>query len=169
MRSLNRAEYVMIWAVCLLLLGLCGLAKAEEPTLARLSFWAPPDRMAGLEAAYEEQVVPILKKHGLVESAAYGRATVDSVFCRLFKIETPAAIPVIAKALREDAAWQEVLQRLGTAFETPGTDRLIPYRFGTMQRRQETAKARRPVLDFSRECGTASVSRMAWNPLVYTP
>ena len=30
-------------------------------TLARLSFWVPPERMAEIEAAYEEQVVPVLK------------------------------------------------------------------------------------------------------------
>jgi len=38
-------------------------------TLARLSFWAPPERMTEFEAAYQEKVAPILKKRGLVESS----------------------------------------------------------------------------------------------------
>ena len=38
-----------------------GHAWAGEPTLARLSFWVPPERMEEFEATYEEQAVPILK------------------------------------------------------------------------------------------------------------
>ena len=51
---------------------------SEEPTLARLSFWVPRERMAEFEAVYQEKVVPILKKHGLVESSERGRATIVS-------------------------------------------------------------------------------------------
>ena len=39
------------------------------PTLARLSFWVPPERMAEFATDYEEKVIPILKRHGLVESS----------------------------------------------------------------------------------------------------
>ena len=37
-------------AAVLLLLGLCCPVAADEPTLARLSFWVPPERMSAFEA-----------------------------------------------------------------------------------------------------------------------
>ncbi len=96
----------------------------SSPTLARLSFWVPPDRMSEFEAAYQEKVVPILKKHGLVESAVKGRATPDSVFSRLFEAKT--AIEFLekkrGKALRSDPARLEVYRELGTAFGTTRPD-----------------------------------------------
>ncbi|MDA0710666.1 MAG: hypothetical protein O3B73_10710, partial [bacterium] len=57
-----------------------------EPTLLRHAFWGvSPEKMAEFEAAYEKQVVPLLEKHGLIASSEQGRATVDSVFARLFE------------------------------------------------------------------------------------
>ena len=44
-------------AVLLLLVLVCQVAAAE-PTLARLSFWVPPERMEEFGQGYEEQVVP---------------------------------------------------------------------------------------------------------------
>ena len=81
----KRIGWQVVWLAVLgfMLVGLVRPVYAEEPTLARLSFWAPPERMAEFEAAYEEQVVPILEKHGLVETFQRGRATVDGVFARL--------------------------------------------------------------------------------------
>ena len=81
----TRRGWLVVWltVVGLLLVGLVRPVVAEGPTLARLSFWVPPERMAEFQAAYEEQVVPILEKHGLVETFQRGRATVDGVFARL--------------------------------------------------------------------------------------
>ena len=46
-----------------------GRGVAEDlPTLARLEFWVPPERMAEFEQAYEEKVMPILTRHGWVAS-----------------------------------------------------------------------------------------------------
>ena len=92
--------------------------QAAEPTLARLSFWVQPERMADFEKAYREQVLPILKRHGLMESPERGRATADNVFARLFKISSASEVFNKAKTLREDSAWQAVLRNLGTAFGT---------------------------------------------------
>jgi hypothetical protein len=102
---------------------------AAEPTLARLSFWTPPERMVEFEAAYQEKVVPILSQHGLVESSERGRETVDGVFSRLFEVDTPAEVVAKAKALQEDAAWQETLQALGTTFGTTETTGEIQHDF----------------------------------------
>jgi len=57
--------------IFLLALAVLALVLATEvlaaPTLARLSFWAPQERMAEFEADYQAKVVPILRKHELVE------------------------------------------------------------------------------------------------------
>jgi len=90
--------------------------RPVAPTLARLSFWVPPQRMAEFESAYEAKIVPILKRHGLTESSERGRATVDSMFCRLFEVKTPAAVEEKQRALRGDLTWTAVLRSLGTAF-----------------------------------------------------
>ena len=118
------------WAPVLLLLGLfCPLA-ATEPPLARLSFWVSPERMDEFEAAYGEQVVPSLKRHGLVESSRRGRTTADSVFSRLFEVKAPADIAAKSEVLQKDPAWQEVLRRLGSAFGKAGSDDFIRFHLG---------------------------------------
>ena len=99
-------------------------------TLARLSFWVPPGRMAEFEAAYEAKVAPILKRHGLVESSERGRATVAGGFSRLFEVETPSEVEEKRRALQGDPTFQAVLQDLGTAFGTAGLDNLIQYDLG---------------------------------------
>jgi len=64
------------------------MTRAAEPTLARLGFWVPPERMAEFEDAYEKQIVPVLKQHGLKAWSGPTRATVDSVFARVFEFKT---------------------------------------------------------------------------------
>ena len=85
-------------------------------TLARLSFWVHPEPLDAFAAAYEQQFAPILKKHGLVESAECGRATVDGVFSRLFEVESPAAVATKEQALHKDPKWQELLASLSAIF-----------------------------------------------------
>ena len=68
-------------ALCLLLpfviLLSTSLSFATDPTLARLSFWVSPERMAVFGATYKEKAVPILKQHSLLASAQRGRTTPD--------------------------------------------------------------------------------------------
>ena len=64
---------------------LCSLlpvpeCQATEPTLARLSFWVQPERMAEFEAAFDEQMLPILKRQGLIASSKKERPTVEGAF-----------------------------------------------------------------------------------------
>lgn len=126
--------------LCAILLLVALPAAAAEPTLARLSFWVPPQRLAEFETAYQAQVLPILTKHGLAASATRGRATADSVFSRLFEVETPTAIPTIKKALQETrpgsrrcSTWAPPLKRL---------DRTASYviALDSTQRRREPAE-----------------------------
>ena len=103
----------VVWMVVVGLLLVIRQVDAEEPTLARLVFWVPPERLEEFGAAYTEQIAPVLKKHGLAASSARGRTTVDSVFSRLFPFETPTAFASRKDILWRDQAWQDLLQRLG--------------------------------------------------------
>ena len=99
-------------------------------TLARLSFWVSPERMAEFATDYEAKVVPILKAHGLTESSERGRATPTDVFSRLFEVASPSEVEKKRNALQKDPVWTAVLERLGTAFGTGQADGLIQYGFG---------------------------------------
>ena len=107
-----------ITCVALWILTAMGPAhlRAEEPILARLSFWVDPQRMGEFENAYEVKVVPFLEEHGLVESTRRGRATIDSVFSRLFELKELTDIPREKAALESDPEWQGILQELGANF-----------------------------------------------------
>jgi len=73
--SFTRRFLITYFIFCFLVCVEKGLAA--EPTLARLSFWVPEERMAEFEVAYLKKVVPVLKGHGLVESSEPGRTTVQ--------------------------------------------------------------------------------------------
>lgn len=118
-----------IWALLLLSMSLPGTLQAEDvPSLARLSFWLAPERMAEFEGAYAEKVEPFLIERGLVPSSTSSRATVDSVFSRLFEFEDLAALNMAVQAELEPKL-RALLQEFGTAFGTPRVDGLIPYNF----------------------------------------
>ena len=124
-------------ALLLLLTSLPVLADngavADEPTLARLSFWLAPERMAGFGAVYDEQLVPILRRHGLVESAERGRATVDSVFSRLFACPSPADFRRKVQALQQDTAFAAALLDLGQRLGATGPDKRLRHSFRLYQ------------------------------------
>ena len=110
-------------------LAICASPSlGDEPTLARLCFWLPPEKMAEFQAVYSREVTPILERHGLEESSIQGRATIDSVFSRLFEMPTPSAIAEKNEALQNDPNWMAVLQRLG-AYGIIGAQGAIRYHF----------------------------------------
>ncbi|MDP6038462.1 MAG: hypothetical protein QGG64_07925, partial [Candidatus Latescibacteria bacterium] len=76
-----------VLSICLLIL--VSNAEAKDPTLARLYFEVPPERMAEFEVAYRTQLLPVLKKYGMEESTLRGRETPDHIFSRLFEFENP--------------------------------------------------------------------------------
>ena len=127
MRALRRAVTGMVAGLILM----CPLpARAgEDPTLARLAFWVPPERMAEFEAAYEQKVVPILERHGLLPSSERGRATPDSVFSRLFELGTPTEVAMVPSALDADTTWSAVLHEFGNTFGTVRSDHRIDSEF----------------------------------------
>ena len=68
-------DAMRVYATILCLLLFSGPCWSAEPTLARLSFWVLPERMDEFATAYQEKLLPILKGHGLVESAQLSRTT----------------------------------------------------------------------------------------------
>ncbi|MSS73726.1 MAG: hypothetical protein EXS64_19895 [Candidatus Latescibacteria bacterium] len=116
--------------VALIPFAFCNSFAFASPTLARLSFWVPPARMAEFETAYGAKVIPILKRHGLTPSSERGHATPDSVFNRLFEIKTPSELADKQKALQGDSTWTAVLQALGASFGTTQPDGPMRFAFG---------------------------------------
>ena len=134
--------------------------RADEPTLARLSFWVPPERMAEFEAAYEEQVVPILKKHGLVESSERGRATADS-FSRLFAVENPTAATIKKEHSRKTERGRtscEVWELRSGQGVKKDSFAIVS---GSTKPQPERARPYWPAQNTGRVCGKTSVARMA--------
>jgi len=102
--------------VCVVLALTRAACWSTEPTLARMSFWAQPGRMAEFETAYKEQILPLLRAHGMKESVEKGRTTPDSVFSRLFEISYPSEVIETQKILQEDMAWRALLKDLGANY-----------------------------------------------------
>ena len=119
--SARQICYLALEVMVLSLLSAPIPAMAEEPTLARLAFWVPPERMEEFGAAYAEQVAPVLKKHGLAASSEWGRATVDSVFSRLFEMRNPAQVAEVGEQLALDEKWREAVRNLGASFNSADT------------------------------------------------
>jgi len=124
--------YLVMKTIALSLLYLSPL-MAEEPTLVRLSFWVPPERMEEFGAAYAEQVAPLLEKHGLVAWPERDRATVDSVFSRLYVFATLDSFFDHRNALWNDPAWESLRERLGEAFGVADRDGFIRCQFVSYQ------------------------------------
>ena len=130
METTDRILLKLFVLVCALLMLCTVECWASEQTLARLSFWAPPERMDEFAGIYEEEVSPILDRHGFVVSPEQGRGAPDSVFCRLFRFKAPADVMAEEERLHDDPAWNEALRRLEKAFGASERDSLIRYAFG---------------------------------------
>jgi len=90
----------------------------------------PTERIDEFQGSYEKKVLPVLKKHDLVESPELGRKAPEGVFSRFFEFETPAEITVKDKALGGDPTWKELLRSLRITFGTAGSDGLLESYFG---------------------------------------
>ena len=145
-----RTRYLLFSLTVLSLLDISPVA-AEEPTLVRLSFWIPPERMEEFSTAYAEQIAPVLKKHGLAVSPDRGRTTVDSVFSRLFAIETPRTARAKIEAVLGDSAYGTLLVELGSRFsstesQTPIHQELVLYSVPAREGRSVPAGPGKTVL-----------------------
>ena len=98
---------------------------AEEPTLARLSFWVAPDRMTEFQALYQAEILPWYEERGLVEYSGTGRATVDSVFSRLFVFNSAAEFHEARQRLRKDPELLEMSRTYGPRFGSRGIGNML--------------------------------------------
>ncbi|MDP6777839.1 MAG: hypothetical protein QGI83_13855, partial [Candidatus Latescibacteria bacterium] len=117
-------------SVCLVSLLPLPECQAAEPTLARLSFWVPPERVGEFEAAYRKQVIPILVAHGLDTTASRTWKGAEGVFSRLFDVASIADVAKVQMTLEQDTTWARTLGELGTDSGARDVARQIPYRFG---------------------------------------
>ncbi len=86
--------------------------------------------MTEFEAAYQKRVVPILRRHNLVEFSGSGPAALESSlarssFIRLLAVESPAEFLGIRRALLSDPAFQKARRVLGAIFNPSSSDGLI--------------------------------------------
>lgn len=92
-------------------------SAVEEPTLTRLTFWVPADRLETFTRQYEDQLLPLLVERGFVPSAAPLSAAPDTVFRRLFERDSLAGWRDQAMSvLMLDPAVHDVLRSMGVRF-----------------------------------------------------
>ena len=113
----------------ILLLILAVPALAQEPTLARLTYWVPDERLEEFTRVYQDEIRPFFAARGIVESSLQGRPTVPGVFSRLFEFPTPSALAAAEKALKEDHEVKDHMLRLGDLVETNQSDGMIKVSF----------------------------------------
>jgi ligand-binding sensor domain-containing protein/serine phosphatase RsbU (regulator of sigma subunit) len=123
----------ILWAFLAFSLTHSLPATAAEPILARLAFWVPSAQMAEFEKEYATELVLLLERHGLKESAQPGRATADSIFTRLFEFSSVAEFEERTGALGENSAYIAQLRRLGRRFATQRPDSILAMYFELYQ------------------------------------
>ena len=90
--------------------------QTDEPTLVRLSYWVPPDRMAEFEKAYQELVIPLAEKHRAYESDRPSRPGPDGIFSRLFEFDSHAEFVERTRQIMADPAMEQQWEQLGNMF-----------------------------------------------------
>ncbi|MCZ6618177.1 MAG: hypothetical protein O7E57_08590, partial [Gammaproteobacteria bacterium] len=78
-----------------------------------LSFWVPPSRKPEFLTDYRSRVVPILERYGLVDGSDPTDVEPDSLFSRLFVIDSPVDV-------REKRAALEIRVKIAGMFEAAG-------------------------------------------------
>ena len=78
---------------------------------------------------YEKHVVPIFQAYNLVAQPEDSRATLDSVFTRMFAFKTPGEFDKIREAILHDPAFEASLKVLGATFGTSESDGLMRVNF----------------------------------------
>ena len=98
------------------------LVVAPLSMQGRMSFWIPAQRKAEFAQVYEEQIAPILKRYGLVAAAENTATEADSVFSRLFEVESSNMPGRMWGQLNADPLFVQLSQDLGQRFGTSRED-----------------------------------------------
>ena len=115
--------------ILLLFLTVPTPAQTSEPTLARLSYWVPDERLAEFTQVYEQEIRPFFAARGIIESSLEGRPTVPGVFSRLFEFPSPAALAAAEKEIKEDPKLKDHMLRLGDLVATDQSNGMIKASF----------------------------------------
>ena len=99
-----------------------GKIQDSGPTLARLSFRVPPERISEFEDLYEEKAAPILKRIGLSELSEKDRSSKAGIFSRLFEMKRPIEVEKKREILQGDSAWGSLMWDFGITFGDAGPD-----------------------------------------------
>ncbi len=83
--------------------------SANPQNRVRLYFGLPNERLDEFAEVYQDQLVPILKKHGLSDSVEQPPPVAAGIFSRIFTLEEASAIAGIDQNLRDDSKWQQML------------------------------------------------------------
>ena len=111
-KAITILTYILAIIAFLPLSGGRGV-NAAEPVLARLTFRNISADMADFETAYQEQITPLLKAHGIATPAGPPQQYTSTIFGQLFKLESIAEIVAKRRVLWDDATWSNALNELG--------------------------------------------------------
>lgn len=108
------------------------------PTLVRLVFWLTPPAAPQWTSTYQDDILPLIQKHGFGPAAARPHPLSQDAFCRLFTCENATVAVQSIDALQRDPTWQELLHRLGRRFAADGAP--LSYGIGIYRTRAGTGK-----------------------------
>ena len=99
--------------------------------VARFSFWVAADQQVGFQAAYDQQLVPLLANHDLIESNAPDHLQTEGICSHWFEDPSPSALSYKRQRLLQDADYLEILQDWGRVFGTarPGAAMRCSFEF----------------------------------------
>ena len=110
-----------------LLLFLSPPSWSAEHTVARLSFWVPPDSVESFDHHYVSSVLPYLEQKSPSVISERDSVVSDSVYAVLLEFDTPAAVVEQSALLEADSTWQSLMRDLGDEI---GLRKEIRYRLG---------------------------------------
>jgi DNA-binding NtrC family response regulator/ligand-binding sensor domain-containing protein len=97
--------------------------------VARLSFWVSADQQVDFQTAYDQQLVPLLANHELIESSAPDQFQTEGICSHWFEDSSPSALADKRQRLLQDAHYRAILLDWGRVFGTARPGAAIPYRF----------------------------------------
>ncbi len=97
--------------------------------VARLSFWVSADQHVGFQAAYDQQLAPLLVHYELIESSAPGQFQTEGICSHWFEDLSPSALSHKRQRFLQDPHYREILLDWGRDFGATRPGGPLLYRF----------------------------------------
>lgn len=99
----------------------------------RWAFWVPAERMEEFGTVFDQRVAPILAEHGFVDGQPDTRTIPDSIFTRVYRVESRDDFEARQNAVQQDSRWPPLLRDLGDRYGSASHDgdllaQAMPYR-----------------------------------------